>query len=649
MPSNIQQQVHHELVRKLLLNEELFRKYNKGLLNALSEVMESYVFSPADVIIATNTMISGVFFISHGEIEVCNLTGGIVEILGEGKAFGLDALRKSYVTSQSYCAKSYSELYYLRGSTYRYTLELYKEKLHERGNSPRGDADTLKQRHSDGIQVTRLKLKRPTRWGSMKEAIESLPRKDSWQIFYQEIADQILKPQSKFREWWNNCIFFALLFYLTSIALLLTGIFHSQFMQHYLALLIISYIVDFFLIIDIIFQAGCFQVYDEGILLVSRKEIYSYFLKTHNLFFLSCWLIPYDVIIGFAVDIKLLPICRLLKLLHMHRFFLVADECIESLSRFFNIQFSFEFIRFIALYLLLFEVCHWAGCIWLLAADLSVHYYHFDVSWKWSDIDHSNGLAADYGAFYGVGYTRSIYWAASVMSSVGFPDILPTNPVEYVVIILVMFFGYLVFNTLVGAIATLVGNFNREKREFNQKVERIRDLMEFTLLPTAIEARTIRYYEYLWARYEGVNESEVLKSLPRTLRSDVIHQVVGPLFQKIPFFQSCSEPLEYFILEMFESRVFLNGDALMIAGDIGNDMFIIEKGNVIVTSADRSIVYARLSSGDYAGESSLLESRPRAASVFAVGYVDTYFVTNEKFEKVSKIRLVGIYLSRSNL
>eukprot|EP00599_Poterioochromonas_sp_BG-1_P012580 CAMPEP_0173161910 /NCGR_PEP_ID=MMETSP1105-20130129/18911_1 /TAXON_ID=2985 /ORGANISM="Ochromonas sp., Strain BG-1" /LENGTH=312 /DNA_ID=CAMNT_0014081475 /DNA_START=353 /DNA_END=1291 /DNA_ORIENTATION=+ len=118
LPSNIQQQVHHELVRKLLLNEELFRNYNKGLLNALSEVMESYVFSPGDVIVATDTKISGVFFISHGEIEACNLTGGIIEVLGEGKAFGLDALRKSYVTLEFYRAKSYSELYYLRESTY---------------------------------------------------------------------------------------------------------------------------------------------------------------------------------------------------------------------------------------------------------------------------------------------------------------------------------------------------------------------------------------------------------------------------------------------------------------------------------------------------------------------------------------------------
>lgn len=634
LPSNIAQQVHHELIRKLLLELDLFRGYNKGLLNALSELMESYVFSPGDIIIAGDSKLAGMFIISHGEIEVCGPEGNVVEILSGGQAFGLEALKKSVTTLQSYRAKSYLEIYYLRGSAYRYMLTLYKEKPQEPGVSPRLQPGSLRNHHSESIRVTRVRSHTLMRWASMQKAFETLPKKDYWKAIYDTITNQIFEPLSLFREWWNNFIFFGLLFYLTSIALLIAGTLHRDFVGNYFVLLILSYTTDLFFIADIVFQASLFQEYDEGFLATTKKEIYAYFRKHHNLFYISCWLIPYDVIFGFLVDIRLLPILRLLKLLHMHRFFQVADECIESISRLLQVHFSFEFIRFIALYLLLFELCHWAGCLWLLAGDLSTRYFHFGVSWKWNDKYLYSGFAVDYDAYYGVGYTRSIYWAASVMSSIGFPDILPTNPVEYVVIILVMFFGYLMFNTLLGAIATMIGNFNREKREFNQKVERIRDLMQFTLLPSSLESKTIRYYEYLWTRYEGVNENDVLESLPRTLRTEAVRQVLGPLFQKVPFFQACSEPLEHYVLEMFEPRVFLHGDALMVAGEIGREMFIIEKGSVIVTSADRKIVYARLSAGDYAGESSLLESKPRAASVFAIGYVDTYFLTNEKFEKV---------------
>jgi len=53
-----------------------------------------------------------------------------------------------------------------------------------------------------------------------------------------------------------------------------------------------------------------------------------------------------------------------------------------------------------------------------------------------------------------------------------------------------------------------------------------------------------RYYEYIWARYGGVNEAEVLGNLPKSLRAAVANHVLGPLLKKVPFFDCCSEPME---------------------------------------------------------------------------------------------------------
>jgi CRP-like cAMP-binding protein len=55
---------------------------------------------------------------------------------------------------------------------------------------------------------------------------------------------------------------------------------------------------------------------------------------------------------------------------------------------------------------------------------------------------------------------------------------------------------------------------------------------------------------------------------------------------------------------------------------------------VEVTSKDQSVVYATLGPGSYVGESCLLEVSARTASVYAVGYVDTYVISNEVFLKV---------------
>lgn len=61
----------------------------------------------------------------------------------------------------------------------------------------------------------------------------------------------------------------------------------------------------------------------------------------------------------------------------------------------------------------------------------------------------------------------------------------------------------------------------------------------------------------------------------------------------------------------------------------------MQTGTVIVTSKDKSVTFATLGPGSYVGESCLLEISERTASVYAVGYVDTYVISNESFFRVS--------------
>eukprot|EP01039_Chlorochromonas_danica_P020868 gene20868-25583_t len=177
-----------------------------------------------------------------------------------------------------------------------------------------------------------------------------------------------------------------------------------------------------------------------------------------------------------------------------------------------------------------------------------------------------------------------------------------------------MFIGYLLFNTLLGALANLIASFNRDKREFNAKVERMRGLMQHTHVPAHIQERVFRYYEYVWSRFSGVNEKEILDSLPRSLRTDLVKHILRPLVTTIPFFNDLSEPMEHLLIGLFEPRIALDGDALMVYGEIGKEMFVIERGKIEVTSANRSVVYATLGAKQYIGESSLLERSPRTAS-----------------------------------
>ncbi len=623
LPPNLAQQVQQHIVRNLLEGVSLFKNMNKGLLNALSDSVETYIFSPGDTIMTPRSRVSGVYLISTGQVEILNASNEVIDGLGTGQSFGEKALEESYNIAEGYRSKSFTVILYIRGSTFRHICSFYMDRETSDGRSSK------RLGHSESIHFLK-----PRNTSASQPQDSVIIRSNGRFIERLQLSlKRIFRPDSYFRIVWDSLIFFGILFYLTSIALLLASTFHDQFIIHFFGLLITGYVVDFIFLLDIVFQACLFAYVSEGVIIEDRRSIWQNFLKNRSIWYIALWLIPFDVIFGFGLNIQLLPTFRLLKLLHMHRFQKLSDGFLHTIGLLCRVTVSFELARFLSLYLLLFELCHWAGCIWMLAADLSTEIFGFEENWK--VLDKSDLLSINYNSFYGVQYTRSIYWAASVMSSTGFSDILPVNPVEDVVIMFVMFFGYLVFNTLLGAIATLIGSFDREKREFNAKVEKIRNLLEINVVSASIETNTIQYFEYLWTRYEGIDEMQVLKGLPKTLRSEIIHHVLSPLLNQIPFFYGCGEPMEHFLLEMFKPRVYLDGDVMMLAGEMGREMFVIEKGLAAVTSADKKTIFAKLKAGDYAGESSLLESKPRLASVFAIGYVDTYFITRDDFNKVS--------------
>lgn len=220
------------------------------------------------------------------------------------------------------------------------------------------------------------------------------------------------------------------------------------------------------------------------------------------------------------------------------------------------------------------------------------------------------------------------------MSSIAFPDILPQNPVDVIAVIIIMFFGVVMFNTLLGAIASLMESFNNEERIYAAKIEKFREFVKFKNIPTDTELKVLRYYEYNWAKCGGINDTELMSDLPKSMQISICKHLFAHHIDKIPFFRLCSESLLQYLLMIFKPRIFLHDDALMLCGEYGKEMFIIDKGEVIVTSKNKELVFAKLSDGAYIGESCLLENLIRTASVYAVNFLDTYYLTRDSFLKV---------------
>ncbi len=93
------------------------------------------------------------------------------------------------------------------------------------------------------------------------------------------------------------------------------------------------------------------------------------------------------------------------------------------------------------------------------------------------------------------------------------------------------------------------------------------------------------------------------------------------LLRGVPMFEGLSRSDLKAVERILHRRKYHAGEYVFREGDPGLGMYIVEKGEISIVSESRSTEIARLGKGEFFGEMSLFNERPRNAS--AVAYEDT--------------------------
>jgi CRP-like cAMP-binding protein len=224
--------------------------------------------------------------------------------------------------------------------------------------------------------------------------------------------------------------------------------------------------------------------------------------------------------------------------------------------------------------------------------------------------------------------------AANVMSTCGNGDMPPANIIENVVYSLALLFGCPFIVSVIGNIASLMTNVSADKRAFESKLSQVRQLLQTKEIPADVLHKVSFFYDYKFARTGGIDEEAVLSSLSKSLRESVQQHITGTLLSDVPCFDYLSAPAINKLVEAISTRSFLDGDELMVEGDVGADMFIIESGLVRVTNGVGDVVFAMLGPGSTIGESCFIKGAKRNATVTAVGYCDVFVLSRYDLYKV---------------
>jgi glucose-6-phosphate 1-dehydrogenase len=105
------------------------------------------------------------------------------------------------------------------------------------------------------------------------------------------------------------------------------------------------------------------------------------------------------------------------------------------------------------------------------------------------------------------------------------------------------------------------------------------------------------------------------------------------VIEQVPLFQACDAVFQHNVAMALKPEVYAPGDFIIRKGDVGREMYFLVKGEVDVLDGDGAVISA-LGPGTFFGETSLLLSEPRNASIRAREYCDLFVLDKGDFNRV---------------
>lgn len=360
---------------------------------------------------------------------------------------------------------------------------------------------------------------------------------------------------------------------------------------------------------------------EQGLLVKDAKVLKEKYMKTRQFKLDILSILPTDVVF-LKVGINN-PEWRFNRLFRLARLFEFFDRT-ETRTNFPNI------FRIANLVLYIIIIIHWNACLYF--AISKVLGFGSD-TWVYPDIKKPVNAALTRQYIY------CFWWSTLTLTTIGETP-PPVRDVEYFFVVADFLTGVLIFATIVGNVGAMISNMNAARVEFQAKIDSIKQYMQFRKVTKDLEARVVKWFDYLWTEGKTCDEKQVLKSLPDKLKAEIAINVHLETLSKVRIFQDCEAGLLIELVLKLQPQVFSPGDYICKKGDIGREMYIIKEGKLAVVADDGITQFVVLSDGAYFGEISILgikgskAGNRRTANIRSVGYSDLFALSKDDLMEV---------------
>ncbi|GAB6023645.1 hypothetical protein CHUAL_008412 [Chamberlinius hualienensis] len=411
-----------------------------------------------------------------------------------------------------------------------------------------------------------------------------------------------IDPQSKWSVVWLS--FVSLCYVYNAWSIVLRASFPYQTPSNVHCWLILDYTADLIYLIDLLAFKPHLRVIHDGLWITQASETRKLYLKSRIYWMDLISLLPLDFLyLYFGID-SLLRLPRLLKIETFWEFFIQFDLIASSPF----------IVRIMKTLIYMLYLIHINACAYYAYSD-------------YEGIGRPDNMWIYNGE--GNAYIRCVFFSTKIATSIG-KNPTPTHEGEWLFMIASWLSGIFVFAILIGQIRDILSVATAGEEEYRRVIDRTLTYTERLNLPQYLNTRVRRWFAYNKQQHRTLDENRVLRSLPLKLEMDLAMAVHSEILNRVQLFQGFDRNLLRELMLKLQPYLYLPGDFVCRKGDVGQEMYIVNYGQLLVMK-DKMEVVKTLNKGCVFGELSLVSpvggGNRCTANVRSKGFSNVFILT----------------------
>ena len=173
-------------------------------------------------------------------------------------------------------------------------------------------------------------------------------------------------------------------------------------------------------------------------------------------------------------------------------------------------------------------------------------------------------------------------------------DITPITDVERQFTTFALLAGAFVFAYILGDISSLLASLDRQSSLVEEKLDAVKEYLQWRGIPKELSLRIKRYYEYFYTQQAVFDEKAILSNLSPDLHSETVRCILRETLEHIPLFERLNPDFQIAVFPHLKPLSVSKGEVIYARGSVSATLYFLIKGEVAVMGGDNMDVVTRI-------------------------------------------------------